>query len=230
MKIENDLRREVQENIRRLKDMGTYRGRRHAMGLPVRGQRTRTQVPMFVLGRYASMLTRPDHDCTKVKQGRTRRPRTGTVVVERAICHVSYCTGTSMHGMALQDLAHVIVAIAAGANDSFVEAVLTSSGPGRLSSAISMQHKHTDFRLYYMMSFRVTLAFFIPCDFSVHPICSHVYIVNQTIILEKCLLVVLALATQTKLKSAGAQRCGQGQCDRMVLCSMARDFTGDMPS
>ena len=44
MKIENDLRREVQENIRRLKDMGTYRGRRHAMGLPVRGQRTRTQI------------------------------------------------------------------------------------------------------------------------------------------------------------------------------------------
>lgn len=44
MKIENDLRREVQENIRRLKDMGAYRGRRHAMGLPVRGQRTRTQI------------------------------------------------------------------------------------------------------------------------------------------------------------------------------------------
>ncbi|KAF2876513.1 30S ribosomal protein S13 [Massariosphaeria phaeospora] len=44
MKIENDLRREVQENIRRLKDMGSYRGRRHAMGLPVRGQRTRTQI------------------------------------------------------------------------------------------------------------------------------------------------------------------------------------------
>jgi small subunit ribosomal protein S13 len=49
MKIENDLRREVQDNIRRLKDMGTYRGRRHAMGLPVRGQRTRTQVRMFLL-------------------------------------------------------------------------------------------------------------------------------------------------------------------------------------
>jgi small subunit ribosomal protein S13 len=44
MKIENDLRREVQDNIRRLKDMGSYRGRRHAMGLPVRGQRTRSQV------------------------------------------------------------------------------------------------------------------------------------------------------------------------------------------
>ena len=43
MKIENDLRREMQENIKRLRDMGTYRGRRHAMGLPVRGQNTRSQ-------------------------------------------------------------------------------------------------------------------------------------------------------------------------------------------
>ncbi len=44
MKIENDLRRELVQNITRLKDMGSYRGRRHAMGLPVRGQRTRTQI------------------------------------------------------------------------------------------------------------------------------------------------------------------------------------------
>ncbi|KAH7132073.1 30S ribosomal protein S13 [Dendryphion nanum] len=44
MKIENDLRREIQGNIKRLKDMGSYRGRRHAMGLPVRGQNTRTQI------------------------------------------------------------------------------------------------------------------------------------------------------------------------------------------
>lgn len=44
MTLENDLRRQVQENIKRLRDMGTYRGRRHAMSLPVRGQRTRTQV------------------------------------------------------------------------------------------------------------------------------------------------------------------------------------------
>ncbi|KAL9122528.1 MAG: hypothetical protein Q9187_000910 [Circinaria calcarea] len=44
MHIENDLRREVRDNIRRLRDMGAYRGRRHAQGLPVRGQKTRTQV------------------------------------------------------------------------------------------------------------------------------------------------------------------------------------------
>ena len=43
MNIENDLRRQLRDNIKRLRDMGTYRGRRHAMGLPVRGQRTRTQ-------------------------------------------------------------------------------------------------------------------------------------------------------------------------------------------
>ena len=43
MKIENDLRRELRDNIKRLRDMGAYRGRRHAMGMPVRGQRTRTQ-------------------------------------------------------------------------------------------------------------------------------------------------------------------------------------------
>ena len=40
--IEGDKRREVQTNIQRLIEIGTYRGRRHRMGLPVRGQRTRT--------------------------------------------------------------------------------------------------------------------------------------------------------------------------------------------
>src|SRR5947208_11991904 len=40
--IEGDLRREVAMNIKRLSDIGTYRGMRHRRGLPVRGQRTRT--------------------------------------------------------------------------------------------------------------------------------------------------------------------------------------------
>ncbi|KAL2867963.1 mitochondrial 37S ribosomal protein uS13m [Aspergillus lucknowensis] len=44
MKIENDLRRQILEDIKRLKETGTIRGRRHALGLPVRGQRTRTQI------------------------------------------------------------------------------------------------------------------------------------------------------------------------------------------
>lgn len=47
MKIENDLRRQILDDIKRLKDTGSYRGRRHALGLPVRGQRTRTQVSFF---------------------------------------------------------------------------------------------------------------------------------------------------------------------------------------
>ena len=40
--VEGDLRRWESMNIKRLADIGTYRGRRHRMGLPVRGQRTRT--------------------------------------------------------------------------------------------------------------------------------------------------------------------------------------------
>jgi small subunit ribosomal protein S13 len=40
--VEGDLRREVNDNIRRLIDIGTYRGLRHRRGLPLRGQRTRT--------------------------------------------------------------------------------------------------------------------------------------------------------------------------------------------
>ena len=40
--IEGDLRREVSMNIKRLMDLGCYRGMRHRRGLPVRGQRTNT--------------------------------------------------------------------------------------------------------------------------------------------------------------------------------------------
>ncbi len=40
--VEGDLRREVAMNIKRLMDLGCYRGLRHRRGLPVRGQRTRT--------------------------------------------------------------------------------------------------------------------------------------------------------------------------------------------
>lgn len=41
-KVEGDLRREIGQNIKRLMDIGAYRGIRHKKGLPVRGQRTRT--------------------------------------------------------------------------------------------------------------------------------------------------------------------------------------------
>ena len=42
MFVEGDLRRETSQNIKRLMDMGNYRGLRHRRGLPVRGQRTHT--------------------------------------------------------------------------------------------------------------------------------------------------------------------------------------------
>lgn len=41
-KVEGELRKEVQENIKRLQEIGAYRGIRHAKNLPVRGQRTRS--------------------------------------------------------------------------------------------------------------------------------------------------------------------------------------------
>ena len=41
LKIEGDLRREVNQNIKRLMDIGSYRGVRHRRGLPVRGQKTK---------------------------------------------------------------------------------------------------------------------------------------------------------------------------------------------
>src|SRR5216684_5803514 len=42
LKVEGDLRREVSMNVKRLMDIGSYRGVRHRRGLPVRGQRTHT--------------------------------------------------------------------------------------------------------------------------------------------------------------------------------------------
>lgn len=42
LKLEGNLKREVGQNIKRLKDIGSYRGSRHSRGLPTRGQRTKT--------------------------------------------------------------------------------------------------------------------------------------------------------------------------------------------
>lgn len=42
VRVEGDLRKEIRENVQRLKRIGTYRGHRHAVGLPSHGQRTRT--------------------------------------------------------------------------------------------------------------------------------------------------------------------------------------------
>ncbi|MDE2765820.1 MAG: 30S ribosomal protein S13 [Chloroflexota bacterium] len=49
--VEGDLRREVNDNIRRLIDIGTYRGLRHRRQLPVRGQRTKTNARTKRTGR-----------------------------------------------------------------------------------------------------------------------------------------------------------------------------------
>lgn len=95
MKIENDLRREVRDNIQRLKDMGTYRGRRHAMGLPVRGQRTRTQVSALMGSKCGWMLTALDHNCPKAEQDGTRRPGPSAALV-RHIYHVLYWTNDDL--------------------------------------------------------------------------------------------------------------------------------------
>ncbi|MDH4207629.1 MAG: 30S ribosomal protein S13 [Anaerolineae bacterium] len=42
VKVEGDLRREITQNVKRLQEIGSYRGLRHRRGLPARGQRTRT--------------------------------------------------------------------------------------------------------------------------------------------------------------------------------------------
>jgi small subunit ribosomal protein S13 len=42
VKVEGDLRKAISQNITRLREIGSYRGIRHAKGLPARGQRTRT--------------------------------------------------------------------------------------------------------------------------------------------------------------------------------------------
>ncbi|UCH00911.1 MAG: 30S ribosomal protein S13 [Deltaproteobacteria bacterium] len=56
LRVEGDLRREVSMNIKRLMDMGCYRGLRHRKGLPLRGQRTHTNArtrkgPRRIIGR-----------------------------------------------------------------------------------------------------------------------------------------------------------------------------------
>ena len=53
-RVEGDLRREVSQNIRRLISIGSYRGLRHKRGLPVRGQRTKTNAKTRKGNRKAS--------------------------------------------------------------------------------------------------------------------------------------------------------------------------------
>jgi small subunit ribosomal protein S13 len=72
--IENNLRRKLQDNIKRLRDMGTYRGRRHAMSLPVRGQKTRTQVgPHYTSSASPKLTPCSGCNCQKVEQSSSQR-------------------------------------------------------------------------------------------------------------------------------------------------------------
>ena len=57
--VEGDLRREVSMNIKRLMDLGSYRGQRHRRGLPVRGQRTRTNARTRKGPRKAAIAGKP---------------------------------------------------------------------------------------------------------------------------------------------------------------------------
>ena len=58
-KVEGDLRRETQMNVKRLMDLGCYRGLRHRRGLPVNGQRTHTNARTRKGPRKGIQLARP---------------------------------------------------------------------------------------------------------------------------------------------------------------------------
>ena len=62
--VEGDLRREIDMNVRRLMDVGTYRGLRHRRGLPSRGQRTRTNA-RTKRGRRQTVAGRGQRSTTK---------------------------------------------------------------------------------------------------------------------------------------------------------------------
>ncbi|MCK6589006.1 MAG: 30S ribosomal protein S13 [Polyangiaceae bacterium] len=64
-KVEGDLRREVQLNIKRLMDLGCYRGLRHRRGLPVRGQRTHTNARTRKGPRKGMLQRRPSAGAAK---------------------------------------------------------------------------------------------------------------------------------------------------------------------
>ena len=64
-KVEGDLRREVQLNIKRLMDLGCYRGLRHRRGLPVNGQRTHTNARSRKGTRKGMLQRRPSAGATK---------------------------------------------------------------------------------------------------------------------------------------------------------------------
>lgn len=65
-KVEGDLRKEIRENIQRLKRIGSYRGFRHSAGLPTRGQRTRTNA-RTLRGKRKTIGAMKKEDAAKVE-------------------------------------------------------------------------------------------------------------------------------------------------------------------
>lgn len=76
-KVEGDLRKEVQENIKRLKQIGTYRGKRHLAGLPVRGQRTRSNA-RTKRGRRITIGALKKEELIRKQQVQAGKEKTGT--------------------------------------------------------------------------------------------------------------------------------------------------------
>ena len=72
-KVEGDLRRDISGNIKRLIDIGTYRGLRHRRGLPVRGQRTRTNARTRKGPRKTVGVIRQKVERTPVKESGTEK-------------------------------------------------------------------------------------------------------------------------------------------------------------
>ncbi len=66
-KVEGDLRKEIRENIQRLKRIGSYRGSRHSVGLPVHGQRTRTNA-RTLRGKRKTIGAMKKEDAAKVEE------------------------------------------------------------------------------------------------------------------------------------------------------------------
>ncbi len=68
LKVEGDLRRDISQNIKRLIDTGSWRGMRHKKGLPVRGQRTRTNARTRKGPRRGSMAVVKKRESASVKK------------------------------------------------------------------------------------------------------------------------------------------------------------------
>jgi len=72
-KVEGDLKEEINANIQRLREIGSYRGMRHVRGLPVRGQRTRSNA-RTKRGKRKTVGALKKEAWAKMEQGKTGKP------------------------------------------------------------------------------------------------------------------------------------------------------------